>query len=267
MQKKYVALAVLGLLLTAGNAKAEGKNGIAAVVNGEKITVNELKEGYNENLQIKNQVSFEDFYEKGLDVFVNAKLVLQAAEKEKVRDSEEYKKQIKILGDELARRVYLEKAVNKKITDAEVQKLYKQYKDAFKSQKEVKAKHILVDDEAVAKDVIAKLKKGAKFDDLAKEFSKDQADLGYFTQNMMVKEFGDAAFSMKKGSYSQTPVKTQFGYHVILVEDNRDTKPLTIKEAEPQLKNMLTQGAVASTIEDLRKSGKVEEYTIDGKVK
>ncbi|MDR1694164.1 MAG: peptidylprolyl isomerase [Lactobacillaceae bacterium] len=267
MQKKYVALAVLGLVLTTGNAKAEGKDGAAAVVNGDKITVQEIKDGYNENQQIKSQVSFEDFYDKGLEIFVNAKLVLQAAEKEKVRNTDEYKKQIKVLGDELARRVYLDKAVTKKVTNEEVQKLYKQYKDKFESKKEVKAKHILVDDEAKAKDIIAKLKKGEKFDDLAKEFSKDQPDLGYFTQEMMVKEFGDAAFSMKKGTHSQSPVKTQFGYHVILVEDSRDTKPLTIQEAEPQLKAMLSQAAVGSVIEDLRKEGKVEEYSLDGKTK
>lgn len=267
MQKKYIALAVLGLLLTASNANAEGKDGVAAVVNGEKITVKEIRDGYNENAQIKEQVSFDDFYGKALEIFVNAKLVLQAAEKDKVRNSDEYKKQIKVLGDELARRVYLEKAASQRVTDAEVEKLYKQYKDGFQSQKEVKAKHILVDDEAKAKEVIAKLKKGEKFDALATEYSKDQADLGYFTKDMMVKEFGDAAFSMKKGTYSQTPVKTQFGYHVILVEDSRDTKPLTIKEAEPQLRAMLTQGAVGATIESLRNSGTIVEYNLDGKTK
>lgn len=267
MQKKYIALAVLGLILTAGNARAEGKDGVAAVVNGDKITVKELKDGYNENPQIKNQVSFNDFYDKGLEVFVNARLVLQAAEKDGIKDTEEFKKQLKVISDELARRMYLEKMAVKKVTDAEVQKLYKQYKDSFKPQMEVKAKHILVDSEDLAKEIITKLKKGAKFDDLAKEYSKDKADLGYFTKDMMVKEFGDAAFSMKKGTTSKTPVKTQFGYHIISVEDSRETKPMTVKEAEPQLKSMLAQGAIASTIEDLRKSGKVEEYSLDGKTK
>lgn len=268
MQKKYVALAVLGLtMMVAGNARAEGKNGVAAVVNGKNIAVSEIKKGYDENQQVKSQVAFKDFYDKALEVFVNAELVLQAAEKSNVKDSEEYKKQIKVLSDELTRRVYLEKIVSKKVTNSEVDKLYKKYKSEFKTQKEVKAKHILVDEEAKAQDIIEKLKKGEKFDDLASKFSKDRPDLGWFVKDMMVPEFGNAAFNMKKNTFSKAPVKTQFGYHVILVEDIRDTKPLSQKEVDGQLRSMLTQNSIADAIEDLRKQGKVEEYTLDGKVK
>ena len=101
---------------------------------------------------------------------------------------------------------------------------------------------------------------------LAQKHSKDQVDLGYFTKEMMVPEFSEAAFKMNKGEYSKKPVKTQFGYHVILVEDVRASKPLTLAEVEPQLKNMVTQQAIANIFEELRNNAKVEKYTLEGEL-
>ncbi len=268
MQKKYIALAIMGMLtLNAGNVLAEGKDGVAAVVNGENITVAEIKEAYNSNLAVKEKVPFKEFYDKTLDVFVNGKMVYQAAKAAKIEATPEYKLQLKIAKEDLARKIYLEKQIDKNVSKAEINKVYDDYKKSFKAEKEVKAKHILVDSEDKAKEVIAKLKKGGNFDKLAKEYSKEPADLGYFTKNIMVPEFGDAAFSMKKGEYSQTPVKTQFGYHVILVEDARDAKPLPLEKVEPQLKAMLSQSAASTVFKDLSTKAKVTKYGLDGKVK
>lgn len=266
MQKKYIALAMMGVVMFgAAQARAEGKDGVAAVVNGQKITVAEIREAYNETPGIKDRVSFKDFYQKTLDVFVNGALVLQAADKAKVQDTEAYKKQLKLAEDELARKIYMEEQVDKMITKAEIEKAYKEYTDSFKSEKEIKAKHILVDSESKAKEVIAKLKKGGDFDKLAKEYSKEPADLGYFTKEVMVPEFGEAAFAMKKGEYSKSPVKTQFGYHVIKVEDIRDAKPLPLKKVEPQIKAMMTQGAVAKIFNNLTADAKITAYDLNGK--
>lgn len=156
--------------------------------------------------------------------------------------------------------------VEEKANDAAIQKLYDDYVSKFESQKEVKAKHILVDTEEKALEVINKLGRGADFVKLAQEYSKDQVDLGYFTRDMMVTEFSDAAFNMNKGEYTKNPVKTEFGYHVILVEDVRDSKPLELKEIEPQLKNMVTQQVVAEVFENLRNNAKIERYSLDGKL-
>lgn len=266
MQKRYAALAALSLIMMNPlNANAAGKGGVAATVNGENITVSEMKQGYEDNRQINEKVSFDDFYAKALDIYVNGKLLYQAAVAADVLESPVYKRQVEQAKEEIARKVYLEQKVDKKVTDAEVKKLYNEYKSNFKAQKEVKAKHILVDSDAKAKEVIAKLKKGEKFDALAKEYSKEPAELGYFTKQMMVPEFGEAAFAMKKGQYSQTPVKTQFGYHVILVEDVRDAKPLPLKEVEPELKGMLTQQAIGEIFNNLNKAAKIERYSLDGK--
>lgn len=267
MKYNYLALALVSAAALASNAYAEGKNGIAAVVNGEKITVEDVKKGYEDNPQIQAKVPFEEFYGKALDIYVNGKLIYQAAIEDGVTDTQAYKDQLKTMQEDVARKVYLEKKVKAAITDADINKAYNEYKSKFKSQKEIKARHILVSSEAQAKDIIAQLKKGAKFNDLGKKYSKDKSvDLGYFTENMMVPEFGKAAFAMKKGQISKTPVKTQFGYHIIAVDDTRTTKPLPLKEVRPQIEAMLTQPAVAKIFKDLNEKGKIEKYSLDGKV-
>ena len=249
------------------NANAGANKGIAAKINGETIYINDLKQSYADHPQIKDKVPFEEFYAKTLDVFVNSKLVYQAAKEAKIEQTPEFERQLITAKEDLARKLYLEKQVAEKVTDAEIKKLYDEYTSKFESQKEVKAKHILVDSEATAKEVINKLQKGEDFLKLAKEYSKDQvADLGYFTAEMMVPEFSKAAFAMNKGEYSKTPVKTEFGYHVILVDDTRASKPLELKDIEPQLKNMVTQKVVAEIFDNLRNSAKIERYTLEGEV-
>lgn len=266
MNKNYAVLALSGaLLLGVSQAWAEGKDGIAATVNGKNITVAEIRDAYNMNPAIKTKVPFGDFYEKTLDVFVDGELVYQAAVESKVTESADYKKQLKAMQEELARKVYIEQQVDKLVNDEQLKKVYADYKKSFKPEKEVKAKHILVDSEAKAKEVIAKLNKGGNFDKLAKEYSKEPAELGYFPKEAMVPEFADAAFALKKGTYSKKPVKTQFGYHVIMVEDTRDSKPLTYEKIKPQLKAMLAQGAIGKVIGDASKKAKVTKYDLKGK--
>ena len=271
MQKKYLfATSAALIVLIAGaftyKVYAEKNNGIAAIVNGEQITVAEIKEAYDQNPQIKTQVPFEDFYGRALDVMVNGKLALQAATTANVQASPEYQKQLALLQEDLARQVYMDQQIAKKVTDEEVKKFYDEYVSKFKSEKEIKAKHILVETEDLAKEIISKLEgKSTNFDKLAKEYSKDQADLGYFTAEMMVPEFSDAAFSMEKGTISTEPVKTEFGYHVIFVEDTRDTKPLPYENVADQIKANLSQQAVAEIIENLNTNAQVEKYDLNGK--
>ena len=271
MQKKYIfatTAAVVVLLAGAFTYKvyAEKNNGVAAVVNGEQITVADIKEAYEQTPQIKNQVSFEEFYNRALEVMINSKLALQAATAANVQASQEYQKELAAMQDDLARKVYIDQQLATKVTDAEIKKVYDEYVANFKSEKEIKAKHILVDSEDLSKEIIEKLnKKSAKFDDLAKQYSKDQADLGYFTAEAMVPEFSDAAFAMKKGTFSQKPVKTEFGYHVILVEDVRDSKPLPFENVAEQIKGTLSQQAVAQVVADLHQNAQIEKFDLNGK--
>lgn len=271
MQKKYIIATSAALVVLIAGAftykvYAEKNEGIAAIVNNEKITVAEIKDAYEQNPQIMAQVPFEEFYGHAIDVMVNSKLALQAATAANVQESEEYKKQLAELKDEVARQVYLEQRVKSKITDEEIKRVYDEYVSKFESEKEVKAKHILVESEDLAKEIIAKLDSGKeKFEDLARKYSKDQPDLGYFTANVMVPEFSKAAFAMEKGSYSAKPVKTEFGYHVILVEDVRDTKPLPLENIQEQIRMNLGQQAVSEVIKELNDNAQIEKFDLKGK--
>lgn len=271
MQKKYIfATAAIVVVLVAGaftyKVWAEKNNGVAAVVNGETITVAEMKEAYEKNPQIKAQASFEEFYAQALDIMVNSKLALQAATKANIQATPEYQAQLAELQDEVARQVYLEKQVESKVTDEKVKEVYDEYVSKFKPEKEVKAKHILVEEEGLAKDIIAKLNdKKASFDDLAKQYSKDQPELGYFTADVMVPEFSEAAMKMEKNTFSKEPVKTQYGYHVIFVEDIRETEPQPFEAIEDQIKISLSQQAVAEIVKELNDNAKIEKFDLKGK--
>jgi len=263
MKKMMTALALVGAL-AAFNAQAAGKDGVAAIVNGKQIKVADIKEAYNMNPAVKAKASFDEFYTNTLDIFVDGEMVYQAAVADKITESPEYATQLAEAKKELARKMYLDKKVRAAVNDKAVKKLYEDYKGTFHGEKEVKAKHILVDSEAKAKEVIAKLNDAGQFDKLAKEYSKEPADLGYFTKEMMVPEFANAAFSMKKGQFSKTPVKTQFGYHVILVEDIRDAKPEDFKKIEPQLKAMLAKKSMSDIIKGLQNKANIVKYDVSG---
>ena len=278
MQKKQILTASAVVLVIAAaafasfkvyadKANADKNVGVAARINGEVITVDEIKKGYDDNPQIVEQVAFDQFYPKAVDIYVNGKLLYQAAAKANVQETPEYKAQLKTAEEDLARKVYLENAGAQKVTEAAVKDFYdNEYVKNYQSKKEAKAKHILVEKEATAKEAIKKLNGGAKFDDVAKQYTKDSTvELGYFSEDIMVPEFSKAAFALKKGEYTKAPVKSPFGYHVILVEDFRDSAPLPLKDIEPQIKNMLTQKAIAEIFDNLYKNSIIQKFDLQGK--
>jgi peptidyl-prolyl cis-trans isomerase C len=148
------------------------------------------------------------------------------------------------------------------VTDAEVKTAYDQYRTQM-GDKEYHARHILVENEADAKAIIAKLKGGAKFEDLAKQ-SKDPGsaanggDLDWASPASFVPEFSKAMTSLQKGQYTQEPVKSQFGYHVIKLEDVRSTKVPALDEVKQQISEQLTQRKVAAFREEMIKKAKVQ---------
>ena len=284
-----IAVAVLGVYLYSGSIEtgpdhralnlmrltgsrpkaASTKEGqVAARVNGEVISVDEIKKGYDDNPQIAEQIPFDEFYKKAVDVFVNGKLLYQAAVKSKTMETPEYVEQLKIAKEDLARKIFLEESVEAKVTPAAVQAFYQnEYVAKFNSQKEMSAKHILVEDEAAAKKAIERLNNGEDFDAVAKEVTKDKTvELGYFTEDLMVPEFIAAVKTLKVGEYTKAPVKTQFGYHVVLLTDLRDSEPLPLSELEPQIKNILGQQAAAEIFDTLYKNSTIEKYDLDGNI-
>lgn len=256
---------------TAGDAGGKtSENPVIAKVNGTEITLNQLKD-YTKSMppQIAG-APLDQVFGMVQDQMVVGEIIGAKAKAENLGDDAEVKQRLALMKDNVIRATYLERLVEKRAGDAAQRKEYDAFVKDFKPAEELNAQHILVDDEAKAKDIIKKLSDGAKFEDLVKEFSKDKGaggtgDLGYFKAGDMVKEFSDAAFALKKGDVSKTPVKTQFGYHVIKINDRRMSTAPTFEQMQPQIKNKIQREALETVINELRASAKVELFDMSGK--
>jgi len=190
-------------------------------------------------------------------------LLAREAKKANLDKQADIKQQMDLAGQTVLVRAYVTDWIKKNpVPDAELRKEY----DAIKAQmgdKEYKVKHILVEKEDEAKDVIAQLQKGGKFDDLAKARSKDPGskdkggDLDWNAPGGFVKPFSDAMIATPKGKFTATPVQTQFGYHVILVEDVRDAKVPSFDEVKPQLQQRVQAAHLDKYFKELRAKGGV----------
>lgn len=246
---------------------------VLATVNGQNITSEELELISGANL---DQIPAEA-KKHLIDQVIDRKLIIEEAKKANVQKDPEYAKSLQNLEEQIMADVYMKRIFDEiKVSDADVKKFYDTNKDKlFKRPAQVKAKHILfaLEDEKGAKDAIKSLQafKGkdleAKFAELAKEKSidggsgKQGGELGWFEKSKMVKEFGDAAFGLKKGEISKTPVKSQFGYHVILKEDERTEGAIAYNDVKDEIENSLKlqqfKSKMQNKVQDLKQKAKI----------
>ncbi len=233
---------------------------VLATVDGRPIyqseltaAISELPPQYRQNLQqiIPNLV----------DRLIDLKLLSNAGRAVNLADDEEVQRRVTALEDQVIAQVYLERALEAKVTNDTVSDRYASEFSA--ATKEVHARHILLQTADEAEAVIVELDNGGDFVALAKERSTGPSgptggDLGFFSHEQMVAPFADAAFAMEPGSYSAVPVQTQFGFHVILVEEVRDLEAPSIEEVEGEIRETLSQETVEVVINDLRENAQIE---------
>lgn len=198
------------------------------------------------------------------DEVIAREIFMQEAQKRGLDASEDYKAQMELARQTiLIRELFADWQKNNPVTDAEIKAEYDKFVSA-NGGKEYKARHILVENEEAAKKIIADLKKGQKFEDLAKKQSKDPGsganggDLDWATAASYVPEFAEAMIKLKKGETTQAPVKSQFGWHVIRVDDIREAQLPKLDEVRPQIAQQLQQQKLANFQDNLRKNAKVE---------
>jgi peptidyl-prolyl cis-trans isomerase C len=189
---------------------------------------------------------------------------MQEAEKQGLSASEDFKAQMELARQTiLIRELFAEYQKKNPIADADLKAEYDKFSSA-NGGKEYKARHILVEKEADAKAILASLKKGGKFEDIAKKQSKDPGsgakggDLDWANPASYVPEFSAALTKLDKGQMTETPVKTQFGYHIIRVDDTRDAKLPSFDEVKPQIAQQMQQQKLTAFQDELRKKAKVE---------
>ena len=198
-----------------------------------------------------------------LSAAIDVKLLAADATAEKLDQTDDFKKRMQYLTDRELHNAYFKKHVVDTVTDTDVKARYDKEVAALPKQEEVHARHILVKTEDEAKDVIKQLDAGKDFAELAKEKSTDPnkddgGDLGYFSRGRMVKEFEDAAFALEKGTYSKTPVKTDFGYHVIKVEDKRDAPPPPFEQVQDQVRQLVMRDKYLALLNEAKASAKID---------
>ena len=271
-----VSVLVIGLGVGAyfmmGNAGlgiAAGKDSTTlAVVNGKEITLGQVKD-LTETMPIAKSAPLEQVYPMVVDQLVNDVLLTEKVEETGIANDPVVQERINIAREQIIRGLYVERYIEDQVTDKAVKAEYEKLKERLDGVKEAHAKHILLETEEAANEVIAELDGGAEFEELAKErsvgpTSSKGGDLGYFTKDMMVPEFADAAFGLKEGQYTKTPVKTQFGWHVIKLVDTRTQQAPEFEKVEEAIRGQLGQRAVDQLVSDLRSNAEVKLFNLDG---
>ena len=265
---RAVALAlVAALAITAVTfARAQADDPVVARVNGADIRQSDLalaEEDLGSNIPQMTPEAKRDY----LVTFVaDMMLVAKAAEARKMADGDDFKRKVAYARTKLLMEQLLQTEAKAAVTDAAMRKVYDEAIGQMKKEPEVRARHILVETEDEAKAVVAELKKGTDFAELAKTKSKDPGsqdggDLGYFTKDQMVPEFSEVAFKLEKGALSD-PVKSQFGWHVIKVEDKRERQPPEFDKVKDQLESFLVRKSQSELITKLRAEGKIEKLEV-----
>src|ERR1700744_3232399 len=260
------AAAVAGCLAMALFAalpvRADDANPVLAKVNGSEIRQSDMaiaEEELGPSLEKMDPASRQ---ENLLAFLIDMKIVAKAAEDKKVADSDEFKRRLAFARNRLLMDQLLANEGKAATTDEAMKKVYDDAAKQIASEQEVRARHILVETEDEAKAIKAELDKGADFAELAKKKSKDPGasdggDLGFFTKDQMVPEFSAVAFALEPGKISD-PVKSQFGWHIIKVEEKRNRKPPDFDQVKSQIEAYVTRKAQAEYVAKLRESAKIE---------
>jgi peptidyl-prolyl cis-trans isomerase C len=263
-----VAFAVA--LFGAPTVPAFAEDKVVATINGSPITEGDLAVAESEIGGDMGTMPSAQKRTSLLEFLIDNQLFAQAAEKEKLDQGADFETRLNYLKRRALREVYFEKVIKASVTDADARKVYDEQVKLLKPEEEVSARHILVETEEQAKALKEQLDKGADFAKLAKENSKDPGskddggNLGYFGHGQMVPQFEDVVFKLKKGEVSE-PVKTQFGWHLIKLDDRRMKKPPAFEVVKDRIvQSMLLQKA-QKIATDLRASAKIE--VVDPEIK
>lgn len=233
-----------------------------AIVNGHEIKVSEVQMATDDIIGQLPDLPPKLRYPFVVEYLIERHLLAQFAVKEGIADTDEYKRRLALYQAKALRDAYFFQKIRPQVTEEELKAAYDQEAAKVQQTERVRARHILVASEQEAKDILAKLAKGDKFEDLAKKYSLDGSkdyggDLGYFTAPEMVPAFSQATFALKVGETSQ-PVKTDFGWHIIRLEDRKQGTAQPYDQVKSAIRNVLLRKKVAEIMDKIRAASKIE---------
>jgi len=244
-------------------AASEDPAKVLATVNGKDITIGEVDQAAGDLDPQFARLPAEQRRLAALAALIDIKAMADEATKQKLDQSDDFKSRMEFLRERALHNEYFKDEVVDKISDADVRARYDKEIASIPPQTEVRARHILVKTKEEAEAIIKKLEGGAKFEDLAKESSTDGTaanggDLGYFGEGQMVPEFEKAAFALKPGEYTKEPVQSQFGFHVIQLEDRRTKQPPAFDQVSDQIRSIIMRERYVETVKKLRDGLKID---------
>lgn len=261
--KSVVVVSALGAALSSAALAQEAKEDkVIAIVNGHEIRTSEVQMATDDIIGQLPDLPPKLRYPFVVEYLIERHLLAQYAVKEGIAETEEYKRRLALYQAKALRDAYFFQTLRPQVTEEQIKAVYDEESGKLAQTERVRARHILVGSEKEAKDILARLNKGEAFADLAKQYSLDGSkdyggDLGYFTAPEMVAEFSKAAFALKTGETSQ-PVKTDFGWHIIKVEDRKLGLAQPYDQVKSAIRNVLLRKKVQETMEKIRGASKVE---------
>ena len=266
MKKNLLFLMVFCFTILANSSYCESEK-ILVKIGKQSFTIKDFEQRIDP-MQIKTQNLNSDMKKRLLDQFVREKLFITAAEDAKINLTEKQEKDLERMKQMLLINNYIEKILNENpITDTEIKQVYDNNPQQFATPERRKLRHIIVSDEEKAKDLLKKLNEGASFEELAKENNTDATkqrggDLSWAPKGVFVKEFEDVAFSLKKGETSGI-VKTQFGYHIIRVDDIEESKQRSFLDVKQEIRRKLEEQRILNLEQQLKKRYNVQvDYSL-----
>ncbi|MGB9642008.1 MAG: peptidyl-prolyl cis-trans isomerase [Candidatus Ratteibacteria bacterium] len=258
--KKFIMLLLVCLVsISAGEQK---KSQIVAKIGNKSFTLQEFQENLDQMQSRFANLNY-DMKKRILDQFVREKLFTTAAKDAGVNLTSEQEKYLERSKNMFLIRNYISSMLSENpVTDTDIKQAYEKNPQAYQTPERRKLRHIIVQNEEKAKEILNKLKEGADFAELAKDHNTDATkqrggDLGWAQKGIFVKEFEDVAFSLKKGEISNI-VKTQFGYHIIRVDDIEEPKQRSFNEVQQEIKRKLEEQRIQQIEEQLKKKYKVQ---------
>ncbi len=275
MRKFALAAAVAALsaglaLPQLSTAAKAADDPVVAVVNGYEIFMSDIMNRRQQLGPQAQQYPVQLLFNLILQDMIAVRLVADEARKQGYDKESQVRRAVSQVEDQILQQELMSRYVKDNLTDAAVRARYDQFLKENPPLDEVRARHILVETEEQARAVIVRVGKGEDFGRLARELStgpsgKVGGDLGYFTREKMVPEFSAAAFGLRPGDVTRSPVKTQFGWHVIKVEDRRTQDAPSYAQAEGQMREQVQEQLTRKYVSELREKAKVETYGPEGR--
>lgn len=273
---KLLSLAAIGAAtmmfassVTAQTDTATVANTVVATVNGVKILRSDVEAARSQLPEQYRKLPMDQLYQPILNQLVRTKVLSAQARADKLHETEGYKRRVALIAERMLEEELLKKTIDEKVTDEALQARYDKTSGSFPTKEEIRARHILVKTEAEADAIIKELTGGADFAKLAAEKSigpskANGGDLNYFSKGQMVPPFEEAAFALAKGEFTRSAVKSPFGWHVIKLEDKRQSKPPSFEESRDRLSQELSQEFAEQLVRGLTEKAKIERFEADG---